>query len=78
MSLLTYTAILKVDLKYRGAKWSIGGVDAFRPKGRGFESRSSRHVGQVIHSQLLVAFRRANSDTVSIPVVGSVSERLML
>ena len=23
----------------------IGRVDAFRPKGRGFESRSSRHVG---------------------------------
>ena len=25
--------------------WSIGRVEAFRPEGRGFESRSSRHVG---------------------------------
>src|SRR6218665_1993860 len=25
--------------------WRIGRVDAFRPDGRGFESRSSRHVG---------------------------------
>ena len=24
--------------------WRIGWVDAFRPKGRGFDSRSSRHV----------------------------------
>ena len=23
----------------------VGWVDAFRPKGRGFESRSSRHIG---------------------------------
>ena len=28
-----------------GAWWHIGRVDAFRPKGPGFESRSSRHVG---------------------------------
>src|SRR6218665_1239756 len=27
-----------------GARWLIGRFDAFRPKGRGFESRSSRHV----------------------------------
>ena len=28
-----------------GAWWLIGGFVAFRPNGRGFESRSSRHVG---------------------------------
>ncbi len=28
-----------------GAWWLIGRFDAFRPKSRGFESRSSRHVG---------------------------------
>ena len=29
----------------RGAWWCIGRVDAFQPQGRGFESRSSCHVG---------------------------------
>src|SRR6218665_86775 len=40
--------------------WRIGRVDAFRPKGRGFNSRSSprRDLGQVLHSQLPVALRR--------------------
>ena len=28
------------------ACWRIGRVDAFRPEGRGFESRSSRHVSR--------------------------------
>src|SRR6218665_3306852 len=28
-----------------GTRWHIGRVDAFQPKGRGFESRSSRHIG---------------------------------
>ena len=47
------------------------------------KSRSSRQVGptdlgQVHHLQLLVALRRVNSDTVSLAVVGSSSERLML
>ena len=28
-----------------GAWWLIGRLDAFRLKGRGFESRSSRHMG---------------------------------
>ena len=28
-----------------GALWLIGRFYAFRPKGHGFESRSSRHVG---------------------------------
>ena len=27
-----------------GRVWRIGRVDAFRPKGHGFDSRSSRHV----------------------------------
>ena len=34
--------------------------------------------GQVLHLQLPVPLRRVNSDTVSITVVGSASERLML
>ena len=37
-----------------------------------------RCLGQVLHLQLPVALRQVNSDTVSIAVVGSVSERLML
>jgi len=47
------------------------GVDMIcDPEGRSFESHSSRHVGtldngQVLHSQLPVALRRVNSDTVS-------------
>ena len=28
-----------------GTWWRIGRVEAFQPDGRGFESRSSRHVG---------------------------------
>ena len=28
-----------------GHGWHIGGVDTFRPKGHGFDSCSSRHVG---------------------------------
>ena len=28
-----------------GMVWRIGWVDTFRPKGRGFDSRSGRHVG---------------------------------
>ena len=39
-----------------GHVWRIGKVDAFRPKGHGFDSRSSRHVGTLgksfIHSCL--------------------------
>ena len=30
---------------HRGTWWRIGWVDIFQPEGRGFESRSSRHVG---------------------------------
>ena len=29
----------------RGTWWRFGRVDVFRPKGQGFDSRSSRHVG---------------------------------
>ena len=39
-----------------GRVWCIGRVDAFRPKGHGFDSRSSRHLGTLgkyfIHSCL--------------------------
>ena len=42
-----------------GHVWSIGRVDAFRPKGHGFDSRSSRrNLGQVLNSQLPVALWR--------------------
>ena len=33
------------NLFFVGRVWRIGRVDAFRPKGHGFDSRSSRHVG---------------------------------
>jgi len=51
--------------------------------GCGFESRSSRHVNEPWASPsitvlLHVALRRVNSAIVSIAVVGSASERLML
>src|SRR6218665_1823858 len=36
---------LWTPIKERGAWWLIGRFVAFRPKGRGFESRSSRHTG---------------------------------
>ena len=41
----------------REAQWRIGGVDAFRLEGRGFESRSSRHVGILGKSFTTVACR---------------------
>src|SRR6218665_1017969 len=44
-----------------GTWWRIGRVEAFRPEGRGFESRSRpqrRDLGQVLHSQLPMALRR--------------------
>ena len=75
-----FTALfLKIDYNaiQCEACWRIGRVDAFRPEGHGFEYRSSRHVGQVLHLQLPVALRRVNSDTLSIGVVGSVSVRFM-
>ena len=42
MFMLYYVYIL---LYYVGHVWHISRVDAFRPKGHGFDSRSSRHVG---------------------------------
>src|SRR6218665_3937785 len=33
------------EARYSGMWWLIVRVDAIRPEGRGFESRSSRHVG---------------------------------
>jgi len=56
-----------------GAWWLIGEFGAL-PR---FDSHSSRHVdrdlGQVLHSQLPVALRRVNSDSVN-DVAGSTSE----
>src|SRR6218665_3525031 len=56
------------------AWWRIGRDDAFRLESRGFESRSSRHVGTLgkpfTYMQLPVALRCVNSGTVSIAVVG--------
>ena len=37
---------------FGGMWWLIGRVDAFRPQGRGFESRSSRQVGTLGKSSL--------------------------
>ena len=69
---------INIYIYIHGARWRIARVDAFRPEGAGFESRSSRHLGKVLHLQLPAAIRRVNSDTASIAVVGSISERLML
>ena len=41
-----------------GEWWLIGRFDAFRPKGRGFESRSSRHVGTLGKSFTRSCLRR--------------------
>ena len=62
---------------------SIGRVGAFRPEGREFESRSSRHVGTLgsRNPSLTVACSVSACKlrhTVSIVVVGSASKRLML
>src|SRR6218665_484248 len=35
----------RISAKVVGRGWRIGRVDAFRPKGIGFDCRSSRHVG---------------------------------
>src|SRR6218665_3492645 len=45
----THTCIDVYDVSayIHGMWWLIGRFDAFRPKGRGFESRSRRHVGTV-------------------------------
>src|SRR6218665_582849 len=56
-----------------GAWWLIGRVDAYHPKSRGFESRSSHHIGQVFHSQLPVALRRETSTQYPC-CIGSASE----
>ena len=46
-------------LTHLGHGWRIGWVDAFRPQGHGFDSRSGCHVGtlwQVLYLQLPVRF----------------------
>jgi len=63
-----------------GAFWLIAKFGALCPEGRRFESHSSHHIGTLglplcgsftyscllfLHLQLPVAFRRVNSDTVS-------------
>src|SRR6218665_28269 len=44
--------MITTDCSQCGVKmwWCIGRVEAFRPKGRGCESRSSRHVGTLSKS----------------------------
>ena len=52
----------------RGTWWRIGWVDACQPKGRGFDSRSSRHVGTLgkSFSYSCLCASAWNSDTVSV------------
>ena len=58
-----------------GAWWRIGWVNASELEGRGFESRSSRHVGTLGKSFTYSCLLRLGiSDTVSIAVIGSASE----
>ena len=76
-----FIIVVRLGTSKQQARWRIGRVDAFCPECRGFESCSSRHVGTLDKSftyKLPIALWRANSDTVSIVGVGSVSERLML
>ena len=42
--IIVHTIILRTTTKC-GTWWRIGRVDDFQPEGRGFDSRSSRHVG---------------------------------
>ena len=37
--------VTSFNIQYCETWWRIGRVEAFRPKGRGFESRSNRDVG---------------------------------
>ena len=50
--------------------WRIGRVDGLRPKGHGFDSRSSRHVGtlgkSLAHNYYLCSSSAWNSGTVSV------------
>src|SRR6218665_873876 len=74
VTLFTIKAYLLIFVAHGGTLLELM---PFGPEGRGFESRSSRHardLGQVLRLQLPVAIRRANSDTVSIAVVGNGSE----
>src|SRR6218665_2128167 len=61
---------MKESCMSAGAWWHIGRVDAFRPEGRGFESRSSRHIGTL--SKLLCCVNSGTGNTRA--VVGSASE----
>jgi len=36
---------MQYEVSYCGGWWLIGRFDTFRPKGRGFEFRSSCHIG---------------------------------
>src|SRR6218665_3014251 len=51
---MALTVIVEFVVTHCGAWWRIGRVDVFRPVGRGFESRSSRHLRD-LHLQLPVA-----------------------
>src|SRR6218665_1838742 len=68
---------IDLDRFVGGASWRFDKVDAFRQEGRGFKSRSNRHSWTLDKSFTCVALRRVNSDTVSIVVIGSASQRLM-
>ena len=77
---ISLSVVRLYNIYYMCLSWRpIGRFDAFRPKGRGFESLYkvySRHVGtsgQVLHSQLHVAFR-LETPTQYPCWVGSVSE----
>ena len=59
------TVLLLQNTFYRivGHVWRIGRVDAFSPKGHGFDSHSSRHIGTLgksfTHSCFGVKFRHS-------------------
>jgi len=60
---------------YAGRVWRIGRVDAFRPKGYRFDSRSNRHVGPWASPSLAAAVALRREIPAQYPCcVGSASE----
>ena len=51
-----------------GAWWCFGRVDDFQPKGHGFDSQCSRHVGTLGKSSLTVAFALRHETPIQYPL----------
>src|SRR6218665_1968209 len=60
-----------------GAWWLIGRFVAFRPKGRWFESHSSRHVGTLCKSLVCSCFRHSIRAVSGAPLSSSGHEEVL-